>query len=315
MIYFLAEIVTSFLESYIFCSASSLVFQKKIAWYIKFLISSILTMVVLYLNSYSYFSVFTMLVAPVVWGITAAVVFKVKIRYTISLSFFYILIIFIVDSIVLSVMGIITRQPDYVALITQTGRERLVFILVDKLVFLCFYLLIRKAIKKRADISESKYLLFISLGGLCGGFYLAEQMASQVNVDIAVSWVLLLIVVALMLIVVHFYIKQQQEKDALEFTAMRNELLETNYNNLKELYETNSKLFHDFKNHIRVINRLVNENNMEDLKEYVAGFELKDRQGDHTIWTEDTVVNFILNNKIGLGKRMGIRINANIDLP
>ena len=133
--------------------------------------------------------------------------------------------------------------------------------------------------------------------------------------NIAVSWMFLLIIVALMLVVGYFYMERQRERDSVEFTKMRNELLESNYNNLKDLYETNSMLFHDFKNHIIVIKELAYENNLEELKRYISGFELKDRQGVDEFWTEDKVVNFILNNKISAARQIGIHVNANIDYP
>ncbi len=251
-----------------------------------------------------------------IWGVSSSFFLKIKLRYTISISLFYVLILHIIDCIVLAVMGVITHQLNYVDIVSQTGIQRMIFILTDKIFFVCLYLIMKERIKDKVEIwSQNKHLLFISLGGLCGAFYLTVQMSKQVNMDIAVSWIFLLIVVALMLINFYFYIEKQQEKNSYEFVAMRNELLEKNYNNLKELYEKNSKLFHDFKNHIRVINRLVNENNLEELREYITGFKLMDCSSDDTIWTENTAVNFILNNKIALARQEGIQVDANIEFP
>lgn len=60
---------------------------------------------------------------------------------------------------------------------------------------------------------------------------------------------------------------------------------------------------------------LVNDDKIEQLKEYISKFELKDRQSNEKKWTEDTVVNFILNNKILEAKQLGINVTANIEFP
>jgi sensor histidine kinase regulating citrate/malate metabolism len=101
----------------------------------------------------------------------------------------------------------------------------------------------------------------------------------------------------------------------IEQMQMRNELLEENYNNLKAVYESNAKLCHDFKHHIRTINELIDKNQIPELRNYISEFELETLAGGNIQWTEDTVVNFILNNKISMGKQKGIKINADIDYP
>lgn len=72
MIYFLAEIVTSFIENYIFFSIVSLIHQKKGNLHIRLFLSTIVTGLVLYLNSYSFFSIFTLLFIPVIWGVSSS---------------------------------------------------------------------------------------------------------------------------------------------------------------------------------------------------------------------------------------------------
>lgn len=248
-------------------------------------------------------------------SVSAVIVFKLQFRYTLSFSLFYALILHIFDSILVALGGLISGQQDYVDAITTAGSQRLVFISIDKALFFLIYLLLKKHIKDKGKLTGNKYLFIITLGGFCSALFFTEEMAKQINLDIALSWIFLTIAVALMFVVVYFYLQQQREKDSLKFVEMRNELLENNYKNLKDLYETNSKLFHDFKNHIRVINGLLNDDKIEELKNYVSGFELKDRSSGDIKWTEDTVVNFILNNKISLAQQKGIIVNANIDFP
>lgn len=137
----------------------------------------------------------------------------------------------------------------------------------------------------------------------------------EINIDGVVSGLFLLIIVMLLLIAGYFYLLQQREKESLEFANMYNELLEEKYNNLKAVYEANAKLFHDFKHHIRTINELINENHMAELKEYISEFELETLSNNNIQWTEDTIVNLVLNNKISMGTQKGIAVCANINYP
>lgn len=315
MIQYFIEILTSFIEIYIYYSVACLITDKKIPIRLKAICSCIFTALILYMNSFSYFSVFTLLISPIMLSVSAAIVFRLQFRYTLPFSLIYILILHIFDSVLVALGGFISGQQDYVNAITTAGKQRTVFLLIDKTLFLVIYLLLKRHIKVKGELTDNKYLFMISFGGLSGALFLTKEMAKQINLDIVLSWIFLLVAVILMFAVLHFYLQQQREKDSLSFVEMRNELLENNYKNLKDLYENNSKLFHDFKNHIRVINNLVSENKIKDLKDYISGFELKDRNSDDTKWTEDTVVNFILNNKISLAKQKNIVVNANIDYP
>lgn len=315
MIYFIVEVITSFSEAFILYDLVSCFFQKRNTLIKKFVLSGVATVVVLYLNSFSYFSVFTLLFMPVFWGITAAVIFKIKLRHTVSIALFYSLCINIFENILVSVAGLLTGRSDFIQIIMASGVGRVTFIYIDKLLFTFIYLILRKYMVNRKEFVQNKYLFVISIGGFCGSIFLTLQTLEQINIDTAFSWLFLSIIIGLVLILAYFSIQQKYEKDALELAEIRNNLLESNYNNIKTLYETNAKLFHDFKNHIKVIDRLIDTGNSDELKEYISGFELSDKSLEATVWTEDIVVNFILNNKIEAAKQEGITVSANIDFP
>ena len=64
------------------------------------------------------------------------------------------------------------------------------------------------------------------------------------------------------------------EKQNYEFAKTRSELLENNYTNLKQAYELNAKMYHDYKHHISAIQSLIYEENIEGLKEYISNLEM-----------------------------------------
>ena len=314
MVYFIVELAASFVESYLFYAVVCLLFKKEEKFWLRLLASIGTAILVVYLNSFSYFSYYTAVVVLGIWMLIIIFGWRISIGYSLAIALFYALCIQIIDCIVLSIGAVIMRQPDFMQKVLVEGKLRVIFLILCKATFILVYLIVRE-ILNRCKFEQKKQLLFISIAGIGSAIYLSEQMLLQINVDIALSWIFLMIIVVLLIIVVYFYLRQQREKDAKEFADMRNELLEDNYNNLKSVYEANAKLFHDFKHHIRVINELAETNQYDELKEYIAGFDLKNQRKGNIQYTEDNVVNIVLNEKITKAEEKNIKVETKIAYP
>lgn len=311
----LIEIGASLIESYIFYALAETFFEKKADWWIKLISIFVLVGIAVGLNSIQLVSYYNVIITTVGMVVTIMIELKLPFRYSLPYTLFYMFILQLVDSVLISICALVLVQPDFMTYVMQTGKVRSIFLIVDKLIYLCLYFVLRKWMTKNMDFIRPKHLLILSVGGLSGGFFLTEQMWEQIDIDTALSWILIMIVIALIMTIMYLHFTKQRNEENLEFTNMRNELLQNNYNNLKSLYEENSKLFHDFKHHICVMKELAEKDNVQELKKYLAGFELQSRfQGD-VYYTEDSIVNFILNNKIEESKRQGIQIEAEIDYP
>lgn len=311
----LSEIGASLVESYIFYSLAEVFFEKKTSWLAKFVSIFVLVGIVTGLNSIQLVSYFNMLITISSMVAIIMIDLKESFGYSLSYTLFFSLLLYLLDYAVISVCGLVLSQPNFATDVIQPGKVRSIFLIVDKMICLCFYFGIKKWVKKNMDFIRPKYVFILSTGGLSGAFFLTEQTWEQINIDIALSWILIMVVVVLIMIVMQLHFSKERNEEILDVANMRNELLENNYNNLKSVYEENSKLFHDFKNHIQVMKRLADKDDMQELKEYIAGFELQKRSSAEVFYTEDSVVNFILNNKIEEGKMHGIHIEADIDYP
>lgn len=311
----LIEIGASLIESYIFYSLAETFFEKKVDWWIKFVSIFVLVGIAASLNSIQLVSYYNVIITTGSMVVAIMIELRLPFRYSLPYTLFYMLILQLVDSVLISVCALVLAQPDFMTYVMQAGKVRSIFLIVDKLIYLCLYFAIKKWMTQNMDFIRPKYLLILSVGGLGGGFFLTEQIWEQINIDIALSWILIVLVIVLIIAVMYLHFAKQHNEETLEFTNMRNELLQNNYNNLKSLYEENSKLFHDFKHHIQVMEELAERDNIQELKEYISGFELQNHFIGDEFYTEDSIVNFVLNNKIEEGKRQGIRIEAEIDYP
>lgn len=311
----LSEIGASLVEIYIFYSLAETFFEKKISCRIKVVSVFMLVGIVTGLNSIRLVSCYNLILAIGSMIVIIMLGLKISFGYSLSYTLFFILCLHLLDYAVICVCGLALSKPYFTADVMQPGRVRSIFLVIDKTICLCFYFGIKKWVKKNMDFIRPKYVLILSTGGLSGAFFLTEQTWVQINTDITLSWILIMMIVVLIMIVMQMYFSKQRNEEIIDVINMRNELLENNYNNLKSVYEENSKLFHDFKNHIQVMRGLADKDNMQELKKYIAGFELQKRSGAEVFYTEDSVVNFILNNKIEEGKMYGIHVTADIDYP
>lgn len=311
----LSEIGASLVEIYIFYSLAETFFEKKTSCWVKVVSVFGLVSIVTVLNSIQLISYYNMVIIIVSMVVTILLGLKLSFGYSLSYTLFFILFLQLLDCTVVSVCGAVLLQPHLASEVMQPGKIRSIFSVVDKAICLCFYLGTKKWVTKNRDFIRPKYMLLLSIGGLSGAFFLAEQTWKQISIDIVLSWILIMLIVVLSIIVMQLHFSRERNEENLNVVNMRNELLENNYNNLKSVYEADSKLFHDFKNHIQVMKELADKEDMRELKEYIAGFELQRQTNGGVVYTEDSVVNFILNNKIEEGKKNGIYIEADIDYP
>lgn len=311
----LIEIGASLTESYIFCSLAETFFEKKADWWTKFVSVFVLVGILAGLNSTQSFLYYNLIIIAASMIAVITIELKVPFRYSLSYTCFFILVLHLIDGMLISIGALVLAQPDFMVYVMRAGKIRNIYLIIDKLICLCIYYGIRKWMRKNRGYIGQKYLLILSLGALSGVFFLARKMRKKIDINLALSWVLIILVVILIMAVMYLHFSKQRIEETLEFTNIQNELLQNNYNNLKALYEENSKLFHDFKHHMQVMKELAERDNIQELKEYISGFGLEDHFNGDEFYTEDAIVNFILNNKIEEGKKQGIHIEAEIDYP
>lgn len=319
MIYTIFEIATSFLEIYLFYGIIDLLFPKeeKPGKAAITLHSLLLLGVVLYLNSIVLFSWMPFLIFPIYVGITSARLYKEKFRYTIWIALFYTLIIYIIDFLSVSLLSLIYEDPVFAkSVLYSKSIERLIYISICKIILLLlYYILYRNHKKINLYLEGYKFGILITICGFSGGIFLAERTLEQFDLHIAISWAFLIVIIILLIIIFGSYMFRKVDKQNYEFAKTRGDLLENNYTNLKNAYELNAKMYHDYKHHISAIQSLIYEENLAGLKEYIDDMDLAHYNINEKRWTGDTAVNFIINNKISECEKDGIELEANIDFP
>lgn len=313
-------LIFSFSEAVVIYDAISLLAARKKQIQVSCVILAVITAIIMQiLIPLKGFSGVLLIGLPIIQGLIAAKVLNVKIKYSILTALFCVLVVHTYDSILIALLGFIVGEDVVLQMVLKDGWMRYLMGSISKGTFLLLYCIIRRRIRKETMLYNNhitKNTLFaIVLGGLTGAIYLSYQMLSVFDQDLTLSWVFFAICLILAVVFLYFYVRQKLKESTMQFIEQRNSILEENYNNIKALYESNATLFHDFKNHIKVIKQLAEAGENVELKEYLTDFHLPENSVNTTKWTSDTTVNFILNSKLSVAEQKSIKMTVNVDYP
>lgn len=84
------------------------------------------------------------------------------------------------------------------------------------------------------------------------------------------------------------------------------------YNSLESKYKNSRKVIHDIKNHIQTIEHLYRENEVNKAKTYTDDLDKMFKELEHRHYSDNRVLNIILNEKSEKASTFGIKIDSKI---
>jgi len=95
---------------------------------------------------------------------------------------------------------------------------------------------------------------------------------------------------------------------------------ETNFQNQyvkqSQYYYKKTKSFrHDIKNHLSVINGLLEKNNIEDAKKYLKSIEKLNSELSFLYHTNNPIIDILIENKLGFAENNGIKVYCSLEIP
>ena len=320
LLFIVLNLVTSFVEIYILYKIFSLVlYDKKRSLNRKndIILTIIGTIIVQMFNYIKDFSYFTILFFALYISISALFLYECNYITLFALSGFYLLCLSCFDFLIFSICSnLFIRQSDFTTLISEESLLRFFVIIGIKILWILLYLLIKN--KLCNFVPEKNYMyriLFVSCAGFLGFAYLANQTIRGLGFEMTERWILYICLLSLFLSITYFIIKNKEVKIKLEFMNMRNSLLEENYNTINNIYMNNAKLYHDLDNHLNVLYQLLNEENIQDAKEYIKQISEPIMLLSKTVWTGIDVIDVIINSKLEKMNSKNIIPEINVEYP
>lgn len=268
-------------------------------------------------NNVAIFSYFTMVMWVVYMCISNCYIYKVSIVIIFSVVSFYALLVSYFDFAVLTfVSNFSGGYETFMQMITSIGSMRMGIIIGIKILWILLYLLLRRFFDKFSLKKNYEYtILIISCIGFVGFVFLVNQTLKAFQRSLSGVWFLLLCFAALCLFTGYFIMESREKKMKLQFSEMRNALLEEKYESISEIYANNAKLYHDLNNHLNVLYQLIEQGNHDEAKVYINKISKPVMKLTKTIWTGVDVVDVIINSKLEEMKEKGIAADIQVEFP
>ena len=100
-----------------------------------------------------------------------------------------------------------------------------------------------------------------------------------------------------------------------QLQAYQQELIETHYREVDNMYKQIRGWRHDYRNHIQVMKAYAQSGDLDAIREYLDKLDQDLTTVDTVIKTGNAMTDAILNSKISLAKSKGIRVIADAHIP
>lgn len=109
------------------------------------------------------------------------------------------------------------------------------------------------------------------------------------------------------------YYGYKQEKNQIALLSEKNKVMEQEYRNIVSWSRKRSSLIHDAKNHLIALEGILSGGETDRALQYVTQLLNKEDEREQIAYTDDAVLNSLLNEKISWAKNLGIDIKICID--
>ena len=293
-VYYIIEVAATYFESFM-CYYFGYVFSvnnncKKKFYYI---FPAILTILILYFNSIKLFSTYTLLFAVMFVSTTESIFMNIKFMESISISSFFVVILNGFDGFTISLISIILKNSDLLSfVVTEYSFYRILFIVISKLLFfICFYLMKNYMIKNFLNMKNVQKITTSAMG-LIGMTFLLKFTFHAPDITAFFGWGMFLCIVIISIYAIYWFISYKEEMLNISRSKLEHYIIESRYEMLQQDYKKNAQNFHDLKNHMLVIYKLLDNNNLVQAEDYIKQFINIDNSIISS-WTGNEILDYI----------------------
>ena len=233
-----------------------------------------------------------------------------QLQLCLFLIFFYEVGVGLWDFLLSAGLGVLFHSENFI----NTGTvEYLVSIWLVRLLMLGTSIILTKHYQQTAG--TMRLFSVIVILGLFGTLILSQQKILPLDEDQIGSWIILSLV--LLVAVMFFRMKRQHEME-LEIVRLKQdqaEILERDYQTLRQTYANNAKLYHDLHNHIEAIYQCLSKGDNQEAMRYCEDLRTPVREISQTVWTSDKAIDYLISSKMALAEKEHIKTTVNIEYP
>ena len=234
-----------------------------------------------------------------------------QVRMSLFVGIFYEIAVSFWQFLFSSCLGILLCSPNF--LDYGTGRGQIaVWLIHGVLAAFVFCYLERQSM---TEIAAFQFASIVSVSGFLAVITLSEQRTLVIAEDLLDMWTVLSIVLMMSVLIFRISRQYEKEKELAKLKSEQAELLERDYTTLNHAYEVNAKLFHDFHNHIGVLQQLLSHQKIQEAEEYLNSLQAPVREMTDTIWTGDETIDYLINSMAARAKSDKIEFLIQVEFP
>ena len=229
---------------------------------------------------------------------------------------FYFETIYVLDFFVLFYLSFQLRQMDFLEIgLYQIRKEWLLaFAICRLLIMLAGFLLWKKRALLLDIYKRSRKAWFVFLVLEYISLRQCDYIIEVHKQDKAIRNLMLFAVIYLVLCVAAIFVySYQKNQHQIELLKDKNRLLEQEYQGIVDWSRGRSTLLHDIKNHLLVLEEILNAEENERALAYIHKLLATEQTRDRVIYTDNLVVNALLNEKLRVAHDRDIKIKIHID--
>lgn len=312
------EVIATFIESLIALSVVSVSSEQKYSrrrnLILHLAFSAILTLIITILNFISIFSYITPLIAiAFIVFISSRVLSKGPWMIRMTACFLAYTVIQTMDYIIVVIMGLIKNDPTgFFVSITTQGKERLLFLILNKAIEILLFFLLQKQLPKLLSLSRKKQGAALVLSVVSYSYMqflfssVLSPLQSVVQTTVIFSWVFILLFILAMLGFFVALTRIEKEEQIKGLLSSENAMMLENYSMLNKQQQTYAKQLHDFKHHLAAIEGLLSQKKISEAEQYIKTLYEHSSQTAILCHSGNDIIDAIINCKSAEADSLGI---------
>lgn len=250
----------------------------------------------------------------------ALFLFKGTIQKKLLISVFAFACLTLVSSTITNLVTSITKMP-ITEVYTKSGWIRLVTVALVQITDLYLFQVILRIFKNRnVFFRKTEWLLLLIVFAISAALIILIQLV-QLKENLAISTKALLLAADICIVIINsvvikiFEILHSQYQTKIENELLHAELqYQTQYiTAIRQQEETVRKQKHDLKNHMEVLQKYAEQENIGEICKYIRQYIGQSCTGYSFIHTNHTAIDAIINTKMNYAQEMGIHTTCVID--
>ena len=270
------------------------------------------------LNKIDLFSSINTIIIYLSFTLCSICIFKSHIIKTLIVELLYFLLVFVTDMIMCSIAADLTGIS-ISDLFNTLSDGRIIGGYTSKIVLMITCVAINKLVGQKRIVSK-KVLIFSLTGSvmlimISSGLYFELGRDKDSNMIIMSVFLLMLALIAAAYIAVLYISESQLKKEENNIISQQNRFLERSLKEQENTFSMWRKSVHDYKNTILVIDSLIAQGNIDELREFVHREQRSFEHKSEYFHTGNTTADTIINAKHATALSLGIPFTVNAAIP